>query len=387
MPRLRVPTRFGAALALALASACGGAEPDVAAGGPPRDHGPVPVVAAAPERRSLDDVFLEREATLYPVAEATVSTRQEGFVRTLLPEAGDVLQAGDRIAEIDPTDRKQKLEQLRAALSAEKTSLAVEQQGWQRVAELHARQIVSEEQREQQRANLDRARARVDEARARVETAEQGMSELHIFAPIPGVVTDVRAQDGEYVRRGAAIVHMKRIDVIVAVCTVSERFLAQVSEGSPAVVEVAAYPGRQFEGLVWKIVGDALVESRSFPVKVLLPNPDLALKPGMSARVAFRRHLTDAVLVPKDAVLDVEQQPHVFVVRDGKAERRDVELGAAIGDAWHARSGLAPDDLVVVTGNEDLQSGDLVKTVELPRPGAPAVPAAENAARGGAQGS
>jgi membrane fusion protein (multidrug efflux system) len=213
------------------------------------------------------------------------------------------------------------------------------------------------------------------------------MSELHIFAPIPGVITDVRAQDGEYVRRGAAIVHMKRIDVVVAVCTVSERFLAQVSEGSPAVVEVAAYPGRQFEGLVWKIVGDALVESRSFPVKVLLPNPDLALKPGMSARVAFRRHLTDAVLVPKDAVLDVEQQPHVFVVRDGKAERRDVELGAAIGDAWHARSGLRPDDLVVVTGNEDLQAGDLVKTVELPRPGAPAVPAAENAARGGAQGS
>jgi membrane fusion protein (multidrug efflux system) len=180
---------------------------------------------------------------------------------------------------------------------------------------------------------------------------------------------------------------MKRVDVVVAVCTVSERFLAQVSEGSPAVVEVAAYPGRQFEGLVWKIIGDALVESRSFPVKVLLPNPDLALKPGMSARVAFRRHLTDAVLVPKDAVLDVEQQPHVFVVRDGKAERRDVELGAAIGDAWHARSGLGPDDLVVVTGNEDLQSGDLVKTVELPRPGAPAVPAAEKAARGGAQGS
>lgn len=359
----------------------------MAAGGPRDDDGPVPVVAAAPERRSLDDVFLEREATLYPVAEATVSTRQEGFVRTLLPEAGDVLQAGDRIAEIDPTDRKQKLEQLRAALSAEKTSLAVEQQSWQRVEELYAKQIVSEEQREQQRANLDRARARVDEARARVDTADQGMSELHIFAPIPGVVTDIRAQDGEYVRRGAAIVHMKRIDVVVAVCTVSERFLEQVSEGSPAVVEVAAYPGRQFEGLVWKIIGDALVESRSFPVKVLLPNPDLALKPGMSARVAFRRHLDDAVLVPKDAVLDVEQQPHVFVVRDGKAERREVELGAAIGDAWHARSGLGPEDLVVVTGNEDLQTGDLVKMVELPRPGAPAVPASENAARGGAQGS
>jgi membrane fusion protein (multidrug efflux system) len=226
----------------------------------------------------------------------------------------------------------------------------------------------------------------VEEARARLRTAEQDLAELRIEAPMPGLVTGLSTDEGEYLPRGGVVAQLKRIDTIVALCTVSERFLGEVREGGPAVVEVSAFPGRKFPGLIWKIIGDALLESRSFPVKVVIPNADLALKPGMSARIAFRRHLDAAVLVPKDAVLDPGERPHVFVVEDGRAERRDVELGAPFGDRWHARAGLAPDDLVVVTGNEDLRPGGLVKVVELPPSGA-GEPAAEKAARPDAAGS
>ena len=235
---------------------------------------------------------------------------------------------------------------------------------------------------------MDQARARVEEARARVHTAEQDLAELRIVTPIPGVVTALSTDEGEYVTRGAVVAHVKRFDTIVAVCTVSERFLGEVHEGGPAVVEVSAFPGRTYPGLIWKVVGDAALESRSFPVKVLIPNLDLELKPGMSARISFRRQVDQAVLVPKDAVLDPAERPHVFVVRDGKAERRDLELGAAFGNRFHARSGLEPDDLVVVTGNEDLHEGGLVKVVELPASGSGSgEPGAEKAERPGAAGS
>jgi RND family efflux transporter MFP subunit len=298
-------------LPVVLALACSGSEPDVAAG-PPGDE-ITPVVVAHPERRTLEDVFLEREATLFQVAEATVSTRQEGFVRTVVPEVGDLLHEGDLIAELDPTEHRLRVDELRARVARERTRLDVEKSNWKRSEELYRKQIVSEGEREEARGRLDRARAQVEEALARLHTGEQDLAELRILAPLPGVVTALSTDEGEYVIRGAVVAHLKRIDAIVAVCTVSERFLGEVVEGGPAIVEVSAFPGKSYPGLIWKVVGDALLESRSFPVKVLIPNPDLALKPGMSARISFRRHVDDAVLVPKDSVLDPAERPHVFV--------------------------------------------------------------------------
>ncbi len=371
-----------AALALALA-ACSGDPPEASLSREDGENKVTAVVVERPQVESLDDVFLERESTLLPVAEATISTRQEGFVRDLVPELGDILHEGDLIAEIDPTDRQLRLAELRAALNQAETGLHVEQGTWERFQKLYKRDVISEGQKDLQLAALERAKSEVAQARARVERAEEDLAQLHIVAPMPGVITQHFTETGEYLERGEAVTRLKRIDVIVALCTVNERFLNEVREGSPALVHVTAYPDRVFEGLVWKVVGDAVVESRSFPVKVLLQNPDLALKPGMSARVSFIRHLQNALLVPKDGVLDAGRSPHVLVVREGLAARLDVELGASIDERWHVRSGVTPADLVIVTGNEDLDPGASVKMVELPPPGRPTLPEPTQAERPG----
>ena len=169
---------------------------------------------------------------------------------------------------------------------------------------------------------------------------------------------------------------LKRVDWIVALCTVSERDLVHVHEGSTVRVTLAAFPGRTFEGLVWKIVADALIASRSFPVTVLLRNPRAELKVGMSARVAFVRRLDRALLVSKDAVAQEGHETIVWVARNGKAERRTVILGAALGDRWHVREGLEAGEAVVITGNEFLEPDSTIEVVDLPPPGPPTLPAA-----------
>lgn len=372
-------------LALAAApAACGGERAEPEQGFEDR---PIAVVVARPERRSVENLFLEREATLLPVSEATLSTRQEGFVLDVIPEVGDVVHAGDLIAQLDPADHELQVREARAAFRSARSQLEVERATWERFQQLHERQVISEGARDEQMAALDKAKSEVEETRARLERAEQNLSELRLTAPTSGVVTELMAESGEYLERGDPVAHLKRFDVMVAVCTVNERFLAEVREGSPAVVHVTAYPGRTFEGLVWKIVGDALVESRSFPVKIVLQNPDLALKPGMSARIGFSRRLEDAVFVAKDAVLDAAGDPYVFVVTDGHAERRPVVLGTAVGAEWHVRGGLDTDDRVVVTGNEDLSAGDGVEVVDLPPPGPPTLPPSRQAERPANAGS
>jgi RND family efflux transporter MFP subunit len=385
--RARVRGRGLAGLAMALLLASCGGEPAGGAQAEKERDEVKPVVTARPTFGPLEDTFLEREATLLPVAEATISTRQEGFVLSLLPEVGDVLHAGDRIAELDRTDSSLLLAELRASLMKTKANLENQKRSWERVVELHEKQVASDEQRDEAQTALDRAQAEFEEARARVERQEQRDEELTILAPMPGIISKLHSEAGEYLERGDPIVEMKRIDTVIALCTINERYLTEVREGSPAVVHVTAYPDRVFEGLVWKVIGEALVESRSFPVKVLLPNADLELKPGMSARVGFKRSLDEALFVPKDAVIEEDGDAVVYVVEEGVAKRRRIEVGASLDERWHVRAGLAVDELVVVQGNEDLEVGDRVRMVELPPPGPPTLPTSLEAERSGAAGS
>ncbi len=386
MTRFFLPS-LALALALGLCTGCSPELPEVSAsprGGPDR---PTPVVVVRPEERSLDDASLEREATLKPISYARISTRQEGFVRRRLVEEGDIVHEGDLLAELDPTDRELRLAELRASLKRAEATRMEQARARNRAEKLFAQHVASESEVEDQRSSLDRARAEVEEVRARVKQAEQALEELHILAPMDAVVSGRFIEEGEYLERGDPVVELKRIDSIIAVCTIGERDLTAVREGAPARVHVTAFPNRTFEGLVWRIIPNASVESRSFPVWVLLRNPEFILKPGMSARVTFVRRLERALLIPKDAVLEDETGSYVFVIADDRAERRSVELGPAVADSWSVRSGLSTDDLVVVTGNEDLESGETTQIVELPPPGPPTLPASLEASRGDASGS
>lgn len=338
------------------------------------------------ETRSLDDIFLERDATLVSVATATISTRQEGFIRSLAAEVGDLVHKGDLIASLDDADRKLQLVELGASLRRARATLSEEERAWQRAEELFHRNIISAGERDDQQASLDRAQAEVDEGVARVERATQDLEQLRIEAPDDGAITQLFTEEGEYLQRGDKIAELKVIRAMIALCTVSERYLSDINEGASVYVHITAYPERVFEGLVWKIVPDAVLQSRSFPVKVLLPNPDLALKPGMSARVSFVRPILNGLLLPKDAILREGDSHYVYVVRAGQAERRDIQLGSALGDQQHVRSGITAEDDVIVTGNEGLTPGSSVRVVELPPPGPPTLPTMK-AAEGNSAGS
>jgi membrane fusion protein (multidrug efflux system) len=374
-------------LQLSLLAACSGETSNAS----PRPgggfgKGPTAVSSVQPQLRSLEDTFLEREATLLPVATPRISTKQEGFVVELWPEVGDYVHEGDVIARIDDSERKLELAEAEAEIQQSRAELFEKRNDWARTSKLWKQKVISAGERDGVRAELDIAKAKVERDGVRIERAQQALEDVTIQAPSDGIITEQLTERGEYLQRGDGIFIMKDVSAMIAVCTVSERHIGQVDEGGSVYVHVTAYPNRVFQGLIWKIVPDALVNSRSFPIKVLLPNVDLALKPGMSARVSFVRQLDGAVLVPKDAVLREGETSFVLVVTEGFAERREIELGRPIGDAWHVRSGVGPDDEVIVSGNEKLQPGSAVTVVELPPPGPPTVPSmrAADAPDGGA---
>lgn len=372
-------SRSGRVAVLALSSALLGApgcsgEPsaEAQAGGGPKPREAVPVVVARPVLATIEDSFLEREATLLPIVTTKVSAQQEGLITRIYPEVGDVVHEGDTIVEMRDVDYRLRLAERKAELTKARVTLAERERSFARAEELYRKEIISEDERDDRELQLENARAEVELARARAERAEQDLAALRIVAPFPAVVASIDSEVGSYVQRGDPILELKRVDWIVALCTVSERDLQDVREGGSVWVALPAYPGRAFEGLIWKIVPDAVVASRSFPVKVLLQNPGIELKSGMSARIGFVRRVENALLVPKDAVVREGERSVVWVARDGRAERREVELGAAVSDRWHVRKGLGADEEVIVTGNESLQPEDRIQIAELPPRGSPA---------------
>ncbi len=370
---------------LVLCAACSPASED--SDSRKRNSGPKPVAVVRVAQESVEGAFLQRDATLHPVSQVRVSTRQEGFVLSRSVEDGDVLHKGDPIAYLDDTEHRLRLTEFRAAQRRAEASREEAARAWKRTVELFERKVASAGERDDRRTELTRADADVAEATAREKRATEALDEFTIRAPMEAVVSELFIESGAYLERGDPIAHLKRINNMLAITSVSERYLSQIGEGLPVELTVTAYPGRSFEGVVWKIIPDASLESRSFPIRVLVPNPAYELKPGMSAQVNFSRRLDDALLVPKDSVLGRGENRHVFVVKDDVAVRREVSLGHAVGDRWHVTEGLTAEDWVIVTGNEELDDGGAVQIVDLPPPGPPTLPTRLEAGRPEGAGS
>lgn len=228
----------------------------------------------------------------------------------------------------------------------------------------------------------------------------RGEEEIFVFPKVSGKVFEKLKNEGEPVKRGEAIIFIDRdetgfkfekapvespidgtvgrifvdlgsnvspqtqIALVVSMRTVTidllvpETVLSLVKSGQQAAVSVDAFPEKTFQGIVSAVSPVLDLSTRSAPVEIHIENPGNLLKPGMFARVSLAvEEYTDAVVIPKEAVMGRNSSRHVFTVEGGRAVSRKVELGMAKAGYYQIRSGLEPGDQVVVMGQQNLQEG------------------------------
>jgi len=244
---------------------------------------------------------------------------------------------------------------------------------------------------------IDQAWARFFQQQEEIRRLEDDLNEHTIVAPFDGYVTHEYTEVGQWIDKGDPVVDLVEVQQVDVQVNVLESDVSQIEVNqTEAEVELAALPGGKWTGRVVAVVPQADVRSRSFPVKVRLPNrfqdgseiPEdmpaadgtlvdtfktrgVLFKPGMFAQVTFRFPGGETeLLVPKDAlVLDVAE-PYVVVVdstQDAKsgqtknsARRVPVELGEAVDGQIVVEGELTPGMRVVVEGNERLAPGQPV---------------------------
>lgn len=212
--------------------------------------------------------------------------------------------------------------------------------------------------------DIEVARAQVAQAEVALKMAEQNLEDSVILAPFAGVVVQRFKNEGEYITStpDTPIIYIADIHKVKVEVDIPEDKIQDLCLGQRGEIRVDGYPDELFQGQVSLIRPLINSQTRTFTVKLEVPNPDCRLKPGMYARVKII--LTEKKGVPiisRDAVLKRDGVSYVMVANNMRAKEQRINTGLAQANRVEVLEGVSPGDLVIVSGHQGLKPGMPVK--------------------------
>jgi RND family efflux transporter MFP subunit len=318
---------------------------------------------------------------------ATVSSKVTGRIDAVLFEEGASVQQGQVLARLDPSTTQaeyevadRSLEAARRGLREIEVRLDDARRTLVRNRSLVERKLVSqsvldgsEAEVASLEARLAAAQAEAGVAQSRVALARQGLDDLAIRAPFTGVVISKDAQPGEtvspmsagggFTRTGiATIVDMDSREIEV---DVNEAYINRVRDGQIVAAVLDAYPDWTIPGHVISIVPAADRQKATVRVRIAFEQLDARILPEMGIKVRFLEAPGQAAAaqpnLPATAVVRDGETSSVWVVRDGKVEKRKVDLGQQAAGSFPVLKGLDGGESVVVDPPRRLRDGASVE--------------------------
>jgi membrane fusion protein (multidrug efflux system) len=279
-----------------------------------------------------------------------VSSKTSNVVMAIRFRDGERVQRGQTLVQLDDA-------QTRADVAAAQATLSESESQFNRSRELLQTQALSKSSYDQLEATLKANRARLQSAQARLE-------DTVIRAPFSGRVGLRRVSVGTLISPGDVITTLDDTSVIKLDFSVPENFLSSLREGLSVRATAPAFPGRSFTGKVASIDSRVDMNTRSVTVRALLANEDGALRPGMFLNVQLANDERSALVIPEEALTPEAEKQYVYVVADGKAQRREVRIGGRRPGAVEILAGLAEGERVIVEGTQKVRDGAAVRAVD-----------------------
>lgn len=355
---------------------------------------PVPIEAATAARKAIVASYAGT-AALEPENQAMVVAKTSGVLLKLMVEEGDAVRAGDLLAQLDP--EKPRLELARAEANLKRL-----ENDYRRSSDLFTRKLVSAEAQERARFDLETQKAAYDIAKLELDYTR-------IVAPIGGVISVRMVKEGNLIQINQGLFRIDDFEPLLAVLNVPERELTTMRPDQKVAMRVDALPGVQFEGTVARVSPVVDAETGTFRVTTEFRDATQRLKSGMFGRVdVVYDQRADALVVPREALIEGDAEAAVFVLEPAPAEksdakkqvepsgffarlfggkkteakpkaeakpvpiflvkRREVKLGYASGADAEIVEGLKQGDRVVTVGKAALRDGGRVQIVEADAP-------------------
>ncbi len=280
-------------------------------------------------------------------------------------------QANTQLAKLVAPPRAEDVAQLKAAVDADKQAVEVAKQPGTQASIAQAQQQANAAKANAAKAaspytpeDIQQARAQVEVAQAAARSAQTVLEDATITAPSDGVLSDVPIAVGSLVSPQAPVATLMSLELEVDV-SVEESQVAVFKEGQAATISVAA--AKPIDGKVFLVAPSADAKTRKFAIKVTPAVADSPLRAGMSAAVKVQTgQQQDAILVPKDAVIQRNGRQIVFIDQGGRAKMVAVETGLTDDRNVQILNGVQANQLVILPGSVDLADGDAVQAAPAP---------------------
>jgi membrane fusion protein, multidrug efflux system len=311
-------------------------------GGQERPPTPVTVVTAG---TGTIRVTVEAIGTTRAREQVLLTADVTDKVEAINFEEGSFVEKGQLLVQLDDT-------QARAAVAGAVRDEA--RQALRRAEELDTGRFIAE-------ADVDERRRRFETAEAEVEQARARLADYAIKAPFSGRIGIRRVSPGSLVTPETIIATLTTVDPMELHFELPGRLLPQPHPGMQVYAQ-RSDDAEPFDGVVITVDATVDADTRTVALKAEIPNTGGALRPGMFMMVsAVLDVISDAVLVPEEAVLLRGAESFVFVVKDGVVERVAVETGARREGVVEIREGIAAGASVVVAGLQRISDGQRVE--------------------------
>ena len=305
------------------------------------------VVTAQVELRPMVDE-IEALGTAHANESIEIQPRVASLIDRIDFEEGQLVKKGDLLVELENNE-------IVAGLAVAEASLSESRSIYQRSKSLATSQAISA-------SNLEQLLAQVQVDEAQVEAARARLANTLILAPFDGRVGLRRVSPGSFVNTSTVITTLDDVSRIKLDFSVPETFLTVVKEGMDIIAHSLVYPDREFLGTVSSVDTRLDPVSRSVQVRALIPNTEGMLKPGMFLTVDLQRDRGDVLVAPEQAIVPEGTRQFVYVVKDGKAEKRPVILGRRVPGFVTIEAGLEAGEEIVTEGTHKIRDGSGVET-------------------------
>lgn len=322
-----------------------------------------PVAVEVKEIQAINlPVDVETTGRLSPNREVTLMAEVSGAVKTYFADMGDSVEKNQALVKINPVDYQLALNEAKANLASAQAQLDLAKKSYERSKILLPRDVISKDTFEKSESQYKAALAGINRVKAMVDIAQERLKKTIIRAPFPGLVAARMVEVGQTIGAGQPVMNIIDLELMRIKISLSEKDYIRLDQNDPVSVSVDTFPQNSLNSRIDLIGVKADPRTSTFDVEILVDNPELILKAGLTARVRITTDIiSNAILIPQSTILYRENSQEVFIVgADNKAQRRILLLGVTVGADVQVLSGLTSKDKLVITGGQYLEPGDTV---------------------------
>lgn len=331
---------------------------------PPQGRPPSPVrVATAMMQEVQRSVSLV--GSVKPWRRSVVASEVAGLVQVFPVKEGMAVKRGQVLARLRTDTLAIRLHSAEASHHEARTRYQQAKKDLRRVNVLFKKELVTQKEYDDAITEESALGQRLIQLKSEIQQVRDQLQKSRILAPFDGWITQEFTEVGQWVSAGGQVVEIVDMSRVQLEVPLPERYIKDIRVNDPVSAVFDGLPDLQAKGRVFSVVAQADQASRTFPINVELPNPDLSIKSGMVSRVTLQVGAPyDALVIPKDALVLRGGREFIYLVKEGQVSQIPVNPVLHLNEVVQVTGDLEPGATVVVEGNERLLPGQSVRILE-----------------------